>query len=139
MSVALSMGVVFLGGALSAIPVHGSTFLTFPGVEEMLAYVLGLLAVVASALCQAGRMAYQEVAFAAYTHVTALQLTSFSAVFSAAAIAAAAAAAQALPGADHGRQARDRPRPCPAPARPAHAIRLSEVLTPQICTTGDQL
>ena len=102
----MAMITVFIGTIMSSIPVHGIHLAVFPDMEAMLFYVLGLGAVVCSGFSVAGRLMFQEIAFAYSRDVNPIQLTAMTSVFSTTYILMLALIAQALPGSDHGSQVR---------------------------------
>ncbi len=104
LSIAMSMMVVFIGAALSSIPIHGPHLISFPDMETMLQYVAGLFALAMSALCQAGRLSFQEMVLASFQRVGPMQFACFSSILATTIITVAAVFAQALPGYDKGCQ-----------------------------------
>ena len=102
LAVAISMLIVFLGTAISSIPIRGMQMIPFQDIQEMLSYFLGIISMAVSAVSQAGRLTYQELSYASFQGVSSLELMSFVSVFSATVLVLLAVVAQALPGQDNG-------------------------------------
>ncbi len=101
-SVGSAMLIVFLGTAISMIRIHGTHLIPFRDSQSMFLYLFGIFTMAASAVSQAGRLTYQELAFASFRGVSPLDLLSFASVFSTTLILLMAIVAQAMPGEDNG-------------------------------------
>jgi hypothetical protein len=112
--IALSMLVVFIGTAVSCLRIPGLAADLDADAGRIWAYVAGLATAIVSALCQSGRLASQELLFAAHRRVTPLQIATVTGLLAAAFLRAVLATAQALPGPDHGVQVNPPPGP-PSP------------------------
>jgi hypothetical protein len=108
LNMALTMVLVFVGTLITCmhLPTTGPSTGLVEDLDRVWAYVAGIGAVMASALCQSGRLAYQELLFGTHQHrhITALQLATLTSLLSSALLVLVLGVAQVLPGFDHGVQ-----------------------------------
>jgi hypothetical protein len=119
LTIALTMILAFIGTLITclSLPTSDPSAGLAEDVDLLWTRVAGFGAITVSALCQTGRLAYQELTFASLKHhqITAMQLAALAGLISSALLVFVLGAAQLLPGCDNGAQVTDSDA-----ARPSH-------------------